>query len=41
MDMKVIERKTYSLLEWIGDVGGLFDGLIYLGSIFITPIAIF
>ena len=24
------ERKTYSILEWIGDVGGLFDGLMII-----------
>ena len=30
-----IERQTYSLLEWVGDVGGLYDGLlIVLGPIF-------
>ena len=26
-EQTVIERSTYSLLEWIGDIGGLFDGL--------------
>ena len=24
---QIIERQTYSSLEWLGDVGGLFDGL--------------
>ena len=24
---QIIQRQTYSLLEWLGDVGGLFDGL--------------
>ena len=33
------ERQTYSLLDWIGDIGGLFDGLrIFIGKI-IAPIA--
>ena len=26
-DLKKINRKTDSLLEWMGDVGGLYDGL--------------
>ena len=34
-----IERQTYSLLEWIGDVGGLIDGLSILARIFIAPIS--
>ena len=34
-----IERQTYSLLDWIGDIGGLFDGLSLLASHFIAPIA--
>ena len=33
------ERKTYSILEWIGDVGGLFDGLMIIASNLITPFA--
>ena len=36
-----IERQTYSFLEWIGDVGGLFDGLILLANYFVAPIATF
>ena len=36
-----IERSTYSLLEWIGDIGGLFDGLRYLANFFVAPIAVF
>ena len=27
-----VERNTYSLLEWLGDVGGLFDGLCIIFS---------
>ena len=37
--MKTIERQTYSLLDWAGDVGGLFDGLKLLASFFVAPIA--
>ena len=27
-----VERQTYSLLDWLGDVGGLFDGLCIIFS---------
>ena len=33
------ERKTYSFLEWLGDIGGLFDGLLILAAFFVSPIA--
>ena len=26
-DLTLIDRSTYSVLEWLGDVGGLFGGL--------------
>ena len=29
------------MLEWLGDVGGLFDGLIIIFSYLVTPIAAF
>ena len=35
------ERQTYSLLELLGDVGGLFDGLKQIIEFLITPIAVF
>ena len=38
-DLTEIDRKTYSGLEWLGDIGGLFDGLSYLGKIIIGPLA--
>ena len=34
-----INRKTYSGLEWLGDIGGLFDGLSYLGKIMMGPLS--
>jgi len=37
--MTSIERSTYSLLDWVGDVGGLLDGLRILGGFLIAPIA--
>jgi len=36
-----IERETYSILEWFGDVGGLFEGLKLIAAIFMTPLANF
>ena len=32
-------RETYSFLDWLGDVGGLHDGMFLLGSIFVSPIS--
>ena len=37
----MIERQTYSLLELMGDVGGLFDCLIIIGKFLVLPIASF
>ena len=36
-DMDVINRKTDNLLDWLGDWGGLLDGLKYLCHIILTP----
>jgi len=33
------ERETYSLLEWLGDVGGLFDALKIIGHWLVVPSA--
>ena len=33
-----IERTTYNALEWVGDVGGLFDGFRLIVSSLIAPI---
>ena len=35
------ERYTYSFLEWIGDVGGVADGLYFSGFFLMQPFAIF
>ena len=40
-DLQVVQRKTYSLLEWLGDIGGLFDALKYLGLLLILPFRTF
>ena len=40
-DKTFIERQTYSALEWLGDIGGLFDALYILGSVFVAPLTHF
>ena len=32
-------RETYSLLDWVGDIGGLLDGLFLIGDILVGPFA--
>ena len=39
--MTQYERATYSILEWLGDIGGLFDGLRALAGAFFQPLALF
>jgi len=34
--LKVHNRKTYGLLDWLGDVGGLLDGLYLIGEILVA-----
>ena len=34
-------RSTYSLLDWMGDLGGLFDALMTLCSLLVAPLANF
>ena len=41
LDSIVTERETYSLLEWLGDIGGLVDAFRYLGGFIVAPIASF
>ena len=36
LDVTIHNRKTYSLLDWLGDVGGLLDGLYLLVEFFIA-----
>ena len=38
-DLNVVERQTYSVLDWLGDLGGLFDALRYSVGLIIAPIA--
>ena len=37
MDQQVIERSTYSVLEWLGDIGGLYDALRLIGLFIMFP----
>ena len=41
MDKLIFNRQTYSLLEWLGDLGGLFDAFYLLCNVLVTPIAAF
>ena len=34
-------RQTYSLLDWLGDLGGLLDILLHIGHVMMLPIASF
>ena len=40
-DLRVIERATYGILDWLGDIGGLFCALRIIGQIFAAPFAAF
>ena len=40
-DLKRWSRQTYSLIDFLGDCGGLKDCLVGLGAIFIAPFASF
>ena len=37
--MMTIDRSTYSVLEWLGDIGGLYDALHSLGFLIAGPFA--
>ena len=40
-DVRKWERSTYSLLDWLGDLGGLYDALKYICSFIISPLSVF
>ena len=40
-DKLIINRETYSVLDWLGDLGGLFDALVLICSVIVTPVATF
>ena len=37
--MVTIDRSAYNYLEWLGDVGGLFDALRIIGAVLVGPLA--
>ena len=41
LDKVVINRETYSLLDWLGDLGGLVDALYYICYALVAPVAAF
>ena len=41
MDQKNWLRSTYSLLDWLGDLGGLLDALIHVARVLAAPMASF
>ena len=36
MDLDVIDRQVYSVLDWMGDIGGLLEAMLYLGMFLVT-----
>ena len=41
LDVLNCTRQTYSLLDWLGDLGGLMDVLLHMGRIMVFPISSF
>ena len=41
LDVKNWTRQTYSLLDWLGDLGGLLDVLLHMGRIMVFPVSSF
>ena len=35
--VRVMNRETYDLLSWLGDLGGLLDALKYAGEFLLAP----
>ena len=40
-DIDQINRQTYSLLDWLGDAGGLLDALFFIGEAIVEPFSVF
>ena len=36
-DQQITNRQTYSILDWLGDMGGLLDALYFLGKFLVVP----
>ena len=39
--MTITNRENYGLLDWLGDLGGLFDALYLICRFFVAPVAAF
>ena len=40
-DLQTINRQTYSVLDWLGDMGGLIDAIYILGMSLLSPFSYF
>ena len=40
-DVLKVRRKTDSLLDWLGDWGGLLDSLHFIADILVSPLSIY
>ena len=40
-DLILIQRQTYSILDWLGDIGGLNDALLAIIKLILTPYTLF
>ena len=40
-DLKQIDRETYSMLDWLGDIGGLIEALKVFGEVIISSMSMF
>ena len=38
LDLMHWNRSTYSLLDWLGDLGGLFEALMYICAVIVKPL---
>lgn len=41
LDKSIWTRQNYGLLDWLGDLGGLLEVLLRIGSFLVEPIASF
>ena len=39
-DLHQVNRQTYSILDWLGDCGGLLDALFFLGEMVAAPFSV-
>ena len=39
LDQKIIARGTYSVLDFVGDLGGFYSAFTSIGSILVSPVA--